>query len=69
MDKTSKSAHGVQEVVLSSVEYCRRILLLNLPVAFSELPASAKLGFALVSWIVMTATGATAATMWRIRKG
>lgn len=69
MQKSSKFVKGVQQFVLKGSVYCLGVLLLNLQVAFSGLPALSKLGFALASWAVMVAVYATAVTLWRIRRG
>lgn len=68
MQKPSKFAKGVQQLVLKGSIYCLAVLLLNLRVTFSDLPAVSKFGFALASWTVMTAVYATAVTLWRIRR-
>lgn len=69
MQKPSKFAKGVQQFVLKGSVYCLEILLLNLRIAFSDLPTGSKFGFALASWTVMAAVYATAVTLWRIRGG
>lgn len=68
MPKPSKFAKGVQQFVLKGSYHCLGVLLLNLRVAFSDLPAVSKFGFALASWTVMTAVYAHAVILWRIRK-
>ena len=60
---------GVQRFVLEGSVYCLGVLLLNLQVAFSDLPAISKFGLALASWTVMVAVYATAVILWRIRRG
>lgn len=58
MTEPSKFTSRVWDRVLQRSDFCLYVLLLNAKVALMELPGSTKFGFAVISWVLMTASGA-----------
>lgn len=67
MSKKSKPTHPAAEKLARTIEQCGLVLLSNVPMAMSQLPNSAKLGYALVTLGVVVVRIAIGSSAWLVR--
>lgn len=63
----SKQADKARDEVVTLLQQCRKELILNVPIAMSPLPSSAKWGFALVTISLVAIRLCTGAAIWLVR--
>ena len=63
----SKQADKARDEVVTLLKQCRKELFLNVPVAMSPLPSSAKWGFALVTISLVAIRLCTGVAIWLVR--